>query len=150
MTKSINVSDDYKFLLRQIGINLSKARKEKGISQRELGRSAAKNPSMIAKVEKFAPMDISMRNIYEVARLIPVSLGEIILKSERDLELHSLPREPQKLGQRLTLLMEKLADLTVEEQTWLSDMIEGLLTRTSAPSKLTDRTDKRSETANFQ
>ena len=142
--KNTNVPDEYKLLLRQIGVNLSKARIEKGVSQRELGRSAAKNPSMIAKVEKFAPLDISMRNIYEVARLIPVSLGEIILKSERDLELHSLPREPKKLAQRLAMMMEKVADLNIEEQTWMADMIEGLLARTSAPSKLTDRADKRS------
>lgn len=134
--KNTNVSDDYKILLKQIGVNLSRARLEKGVSQRELGRVASKNPSMIAKVEKFAPADISMRNVYEVARLIPVSLGEVILKAERELELHTLPHEPKNVDRRISLLIEKMAELSKDEQDWMANMIEGLLARTSAPAKV--------------
>ena len=122
--------------------NLSKARIEKGLSQRELGRVAEKNHTIIAKVEKYPPLDLTLRSIYEVARHIPISLTEIFSKSEDDLELQHIRNEPKKIDERMKFIMNKLSDLTREEQVWMADMIEGLLARTSSPSKLTDKTDK--------
>src|SRR3990167_5631082 len=140
--KSNSVTEDYKLLLKRIGENLSKARIEKGLSQRELGRVAEKNHTVIAKVEKYPPLDLTLRSIYEVARHIPISLTEIFSKSEDDLELQHIRNEPKKIDERMKFIMNKLSDLTREEQVWMADMIEGLLARTSSPSKLTDKTDK--------
>ena len=134
--KNSDISEEYKLFLRKVGDGIAQARREKGISQRVLGQSAAKNPAMIAKVEKFAPANISMRNIFEVARLIPVSLGEIILKAERDLDLHSEPLAENKFDDRMKQLMQKVAALPSEEQKWMADMIEGLLVRTSSSPDL--------------
>src|SRR3989338_9710423 len=137
------VTGEYKLLLRRIGENVAKARQEKGLTQRELAGIANKNQTIIAKLEKFPPVDMTLRSIYEIIRHIPVSCSEIIAKSERDLRLVLIPRKEGMLAERLDLLVDKLRDLTPEEQGWMADMIEGLLSRTSSPSKLPDNPDIR-------
>src|SRR3989338_3393843 len=129
------VTGEYKLLLRRIGENVAKARQEKGLTQRDLAGVSGKNQTIIAKLEKFPPLDMTLRNIYEIIRHIPVSCSELIAKAERDLALDLIPRQIGSLDQRLELLVEKLRDLTPEEQGWMADMIEGLLSRTNSPSK---------------
>ena len=141
--KTNTVTEEYKFFLQKIGENVSRARIEKGLTQRELGKAADKNHAMIAKVEKFPPPDLSLRSIYEIVRHIPVSLGEIVTRAEKDLELHTLPREPQTAGLRMQLLINKLNELAPDEQQWMAEMIEGLLTRARPLQKSTDMADKR-------
>lgn len=118
------VSDEFRPLLKQIGANLAKARKEKGLSQRTIVRSSGHCASMVGKVESYPSLDISLRSIYEVSKLIPVSLGRIIGQAERDLALHPGPNE------RLENLMDKMIQLNEEEKNWMADMIEGLLAKT--------------------
>lgn len=120
------VSHEFRPLLKQIGANLAKARKEKGLSQRTIVQSSGHCASMVGKVEKYPSLDISLRSIYEVSKLIPVSLGYIIGQSERDLALlHSGPNE------RLENLMDKMTKLNEDEKNWMADMIEGLLSKTN-------------------
>ncbi len=128
------VSEEYKILLKRIGENVAKARQQKGMTQRDLAEISGKSQTIIAKVEKYAPTDVTLRNIYEIVRHIPVSFSEIVAKSERDLELDLILRQPGTLDHRLQLLTERLHDLTPDEQTWMADMIEGLLSRTTAPA----------------
>ena len=141
--KSNAVTEEYKFLLQKIGENVSKARIKQGLTQRELGKAAEKNHTIVAKVEKFPPLDLSLRSIYELVRHIPASLSEIVTSAEKDLELYTLPKEPQTANRRMKLLIDKLSELEPAEQQWMADMIEGLLSRTGPSSKLTDTTDNR-------
>ena len=132
------VTGEYKLLLKRIGENVAKARQQKGLTQRDLATISGKNQTIIAKLEKYAPLDMTLRNIYEIVRHIPVSFSEIVAKSEKDLELDLIPRDQGALDSRLKLIVEKLRDLTPEEQGWMADMMEGLLSRTSSPSKRYD------------
>ena len=143
MPKQNTITDEYKVLLQKIGENLAQARREKGMTQRDLAAKSEKNQTLIAKLEKYAPMDMSMRSIYEVIRHIPVSFSDFIAKAERDLELEYIPRIPGRVNDRLQLLYEKLSDLTTEEQVWMADMIDGLLSRTRAPENRRDKPDPR-------
>lgn len=132
--RSEDIVDDFKLLIKQIGVNLAKARHEKGVSQRTIVRASGRSPSLVGKVEKYPSVDIALRSIYEVARLIPTSLGEIILKSEKELELHHISLgQPKAIEKRLQGMVDKLAELSATEQIWMADMMEGLLARTSAP-----------------
>ena len=135
------VTEEYKLLLKRIGENLALERKLRGMTQRELSDKSGKNQTVIAKVEKYAPVDISLRNIYEVTRHIPVSLSQVVAKAEKDLELSLMPRSDRQVNKRLKLIMERLEDLSSSEQAWMADMMEGLLSRTSAPSKSPDNPD---------
>lgn len=149
--KSEEFVDEYKLLLKQIGVNLARARHEKGVSQRSIVMAAGRSPSLVGKVERYASVDISLRSIYEVARLIPVSLGDIINKSEKELELHHTSLErPKAIDKRLQGMMEKLADLSPGEQLWIADMMEGLLSRTSAPVILQSKSELSSVLPNAQ
>lgn len=139
MPKQNEISEEYKILLRQIGVNLARARKERGLTQRNLAEQCEKNQTLIAKLEKYAPNDMSMRSIYEIVRHIPMSFSEFIAKAERDLELESIPRNETTVAKRLQILVAKLQDLSASEQAWMADMIEGLLFRTHT---LPDRCDK--------
>ena len=98
---------------------------------------------MIAKLEKYPPLDMTLRSMYEISRHIPVPLSEVIGKAERDLELFKTPLDPNKVEERMAAVMEKLSELPREEQVWLAGIIEGLMDRTSSPLKITDNTDKR-------
>ena len=141
MPKQNEVSDEYKFLLSQIGVNLAQARKERGLTQRDLAVQCEKNQTLIAKLEKYAPHDMSMRSIYEIVRHIPMSFSEFVAKAERDLELESIPWSERTVDKRLQILVEKFRDLSSEEQSWMADMIEGLLSRTHTLPNRRDKPD---------
>ena len=140
------VTGEYKLLLKRIGENVAKARQQKGLTQRDLATLAGKNQTIIAKLEKYAPLDMTLRNMYEIVRHIPVSFSEIISKAEKDLALDLIPREQQTLDIRLKVLVEKLHDLSPEEQRWVASIVEELLERTSAPAKVPDNPDIRPQT----
>ena len=144
------VTGEYKLLLKRIGENVAKARQQKGLTQRDLATISGKNQTIIAKLEKYAPLDMTLRNIYEIVRHIPVSFSEIVAKSEKDLELDLIPRDQGALDSRLKLIVEKLRDLTPEEQGWMADMMEGLLSRTRSPSKRYDKPDISLQTLGVQ
>ena len=138
--KPNSVTEEYKLLLTRIGENVAAARIARGITQRELGRISEKNQAMIAKLEKYPPLEMSLRSMYEISRHIPVPLSEVIGKAERDLELFRPLEDSNKLEGRITAILDKLKQLPHNEQMWLTGMIEGLLERTSSPLKLVEST----------
>lgn len=150
MPKQNAISDEYKFLLRQIGVNLAQARKERGMTQRDLSAQCDKNQTLIAKLERYAPMDMSMRTIYEIVRQVPLSFSEFIAKAERDLELEFVPWNKRTVDKRLEILFEKFRDLSEEEQSWMADMVEGLLSRTHTLPKRRDKRDTSPESLEAQ
>src|SRR3989338_274550 len=95
--KPNSVTEEYKLLLTRIGENVAAARIARGITQRELGRISEKNQAMIAKLEKYPPLDMTLRSMYEISRHIPVPLSEVIGKAERDLELFRPLEDSNKL-----------------------------------------------------
>lgn len=150
MPKQNTVSDEYKILLAKMGENLAQVRREKGMTQRDLSARSEKNQTLIAKLEKYAPMDMSMRSIYEIVRSVPLSFSEFIAKAERDLELEYIPRTPAKVDERLRSLTQKFEDLTSDEQVWMANMIEGLLSQTGRPRKHPDNLRSENQTVASQ
>lgn len=150
IVKTKEISDEYKLLLKRVGEHVSEARRRSGLSQRALAKLADKNQASIAKVEKTPPPDITLRSIYEVTKHIPVSLGEILLEAEKDLDIGLLKNQAGKADHRMALIIEKLQKLNSEDQQWLADMIEGLLAKTRPGLKTTDRADTRSEVLSAQ
>lgn len=123
------IDNEYDLLLKQIGSHLAEARKNKGVSQRSLGEMLGKNPAMIARVEKSGGRRTSLRSFYEVARSLGISLGEVIAKSEADLDFEKdAPRPPDE---RIQALSAKLAGLPNGEKEWFLSTIEGLLQKSS-------------------
>lgn len=121
--------NEYELLLRQIGSHLAEARKNKGVSQRTLAEALGKNPAMIARVEKSGGQRTSLRSFFEVARSIGVSLGDVISRSESDLDF--VKNEPKQPSDRIEAISSKLESLSVEDQEWFLSTIESLLVKAS-------------------
>ena len=87
---------EYDSFLRHIGSHLEEERKRRGVSRRHLGEVLGKNPTVIARVEKSGGRRTSLKSIFEVARSIGVSLGEIISRSEFDLGYLTKGKKPDE------------------------------------------------------
>ena len=142
MENSEKVFDEYETLLRRMGENLARVRMARGLTQRELAEAMGKNQGIVAKVEKYPARDMTFRCIYEVCRALPVSMGDVVTQSEKELELYKLSRSPSQISKRMKIITDRLNSLPEEEQIWLGDIIEGLFKRTRIPEKTTRRTDK--------
>lgn len=136
MPESFEVTEDYKLLLKKIGEQINKARVERGLSQRELAKVANKTHTVVTKVEKTPPLDLSLRSIYELACHIPISMSELMAKAERDVDLKKMRTEPEKVDARLQLLYAKVCELGADERNWMADMMDSLLSKTKTHSKV--------------
>ncbi|MBP6218563.1 MAG: helix-turn-helix transcriptional regulator [Oligoflexales bacterium] len=135
MPESDAVTEDYKLLLKKIGEQINKARVERGLSQRELARVANKTHTVVTKVEKTPPLDLSLRSIYELACHIPISMTELMAKAERDLELKKMRTKPGMVDLRIQLLFEKISELSKDDRSWMADMMDSLLSKTKDTPK---------------
>ena len=142
MTDMNKVFEDYESLLKRIGENLARVRMARGMTQRELAHAMGKNQSIVAKVEKFPSRDITFRCIYEVCRALPVAMGDIVTEAEKQLEFYDLARSPSNVSERMKNITTRLNSLPEEEQVWMTDIIDRLLTRTRPPENFTRRTDR--------
>lgn len=135
MHESDAVTEDYKLLLKKIGEQINKARVERGLSQRELAKVANKTHTVVTKVEKTPPLDLTLRSIYELACHIPISMTELMAKAERDLELKRMRTKPGVVDLRLQLLFEKINELSKDDRSWMADMMDSLLSKTKDNQK---------------
>lgn len=136
MSEKIEVTEDYKLLLKKIGEQIHKARVERGLSQRELAKVANKTHTVVTKVEKSPPLGLSLRSIYELACHIPISMSELMNNAERDVEIKRLRNKPEKVDIRLELLYRKINELNTEERLWMADMVDALLSKMKSHVKM--------------
>ena len=113
-------SNSFKEFLKNLGSTIRQARKEKGLTQGELGSQLGKPQSTVARLESAVVNDTHVGLIYEICEELGVDLTQVIAdavgttKAQAPVSDDDLDGRWEKIAYALKTLSEKDKILVVE------------------------------------
>lgn len=123
-------TSEYEKFLAELGSALKRVRKEKGLTQSELGDEANKPQSTIGRIEVANISDIHLRVVYEIAGALGVRLSDLVIEAENKLALSTLAK-PSKDNRGWESIKKQIDLFSNEDKKWLAGLIEYILNRMS-------------------
>ena len=123
-------TSEYEKFLAELGLAFKRIRKEKGLTQSELGDEAGKPQSTIGRIEVANISDIHLRIVYEIAGALDVRLSDLVIEAENKLALGALPK-PSKENRGWEAIKKQVDLFSNEDKKWLAGLIEYILSKVS-------------------
>lgn len=121
-------TSEYEKFLAELGLAFKRVRKEKGLTQSELGEEAKKPQSTIGRIEVANISDIHLRVVYEIAGALGLRLSDLIIEAENKVALGDLPK-PSKENRGWEALKKQVDLYSDEDKKWIAGLMEYVLAR---------------------
>lgn len=118
----------YEKFLAELGLALKRVRKEKQLTQSELGDLASKPQSTIGRIEVANITDIHLRVVYEIAGALGMRLSDLVIEAENKLALDNLPK-PSKENRGWEAIKKQVDLFPNEDKKWLAGLLEYILAK---------------------
>ena len=114
------MSDRSELILKSLGEVIARLRKEKKLTQEELGKMTGTSQMTIKRLES-ATVGTRVDNLVAIASALDVRLTDLFQ------EIEGLKRLPKSRGSKWDQLKDKVDDMTAIERKWLSEVLEKIL-----------------------